>query len=329
MTSKFKGSEINIGGRQDLSTELGVLFSANRYGKLLNMVERIAIPRAGAKIRNSITATLQQIAGAPVPADFYIYDVDTVKKLLKRRDLLTPINKKFYDKLYKSDFSKNHIDLSLRLLKSFGYIEILEDYKGRYALLTILGDLVKSHIENISKKRRKGATLNVLLTLVLPGLIFSTKARVIFGLYYSLDHDLKSYYTSLATRIFGVERRYEGLERSALEVLNEIILTRGGMSRSYISETAVLIRLFSGLRKVYGDDLFELFRASNIYVRSRYERSYRIDIAVWDIMSTSPRLNVTDFEKKYNVELTALLDKLVEKFEVAETQLRIINGHGI
>jgi septum formation topological specificity factor MinE len=267
------------------------------------------------RLQKILLLSLQNLKKEPIPSEYTIsLTKDNLDKIRKSRTVGESL-KKFMMELKKElNASKTEINISLRLLKGLGYIEIGE-YKGYRIFLTMLGNILKKFI---SKKE-----YNRLDVLVIPSFAFTTKARLVYGLYYSLGSDFKAWYNALRRDLF--EDKLYGMERIASEVLHEIVLSDAGRSPNYYPESILLVNIFSGLNKAHGNKLIDIFRTLNKYVRFEWSNKmptrFPYKAGAWEALEILDYPNIKQIEEYMGLNLEPLINELKENFEIIENQL--------
>jgi hypothetical protein len=229
--------------------------------------------------------------------------------------------------LKKTGISEAQYLIALRVLRGLGLLEIFKKGNVTVTGLTKLGYVVRGFIT--SKKRL--SFKDILSAMIISSFPFSTKMRLIYGLYYMNGEDYPGFYRTLRAYLFEYhpntkQRYYDGIERLGLEVLDEMVLTKAAQSNVYVSETEILVKLLKGYLAIFDDDiskLNELFRSVNKSHRYLHSDKFTYESAAWEALSSGPYTDLNEILKKYKLnELKPLLSTLKEKFEEIEYQLQ-------
>jgi hypothetical protein len=224
-------------------------------------------------------------------------------------------------------------EVALRILRGLGHIEIFYWKGTRYAGLTPLGGVVRDFVTDESVPRHVKTH-----ALILSSLPFSTKMRVVYGLYYIYGLDYGGFVATLiSTTIFGYDPDlgiypYADVGRLALEVLAEMKLTRAGRSERAISETEILAMLLEAYTRQFGGRASfneAIFVPLNEKLRYEYYRFNRTmyKVAAWKALEVkpAPTMKLDEALKRYNLtDLQPLIKRLGEKFEDIERILRCL-----
>lgn len=177
--------------------------------------------------------------------------------------------------------------------------------------------------------------MNGFHALIISSFPFSTKMRAVYGLYYMHGVSYSGFYATLRDKLFAYDwerrlRHYEGVERPALEVMEEIVLTRAGSSKLYVSETQLLTKLLEGCLKAFNggkEGLNELFRAVNKQLRYKHSERFAYESAAWEALRPGAYPELKDILRNYGLaRLQKLVDSLDMEFTAIEYQLRCLNG---
>jgi hypothetical protein len=212
----------------------------------------------------------------------------------------------------------------LRILRGLGHVELLYWKNQRYAILTPLGEVVRDFVKD--ERIPENARLHALIISSFP---FSTKMRVVYGLYYMHGVGYGGFYATLKDKIFRYdwERKllyYKGVERPALEVLMEMAFTRAGHSEKAVSETELLTMLLDMYAQRFGGKqrLNELFRAVNHHLRFKHHDKFDFEVAAWEALGPGvyPILDKV-LEEHGLTSLRPLIDRLEKEFARIEYTL--------
>jgi hypothetical protein len=212
----------------------------------------------------------------------------------------------------------------LRILRGLGHIELLYWKNQRYAILTPLGEAVRDFVKD--ERIPENARLHALIISSFP---FSTKMRVVYGLYYMHGVGYGGFYATLKDKIFRYdwERKlwyYEGVERLALEVLMEMAFTQAGHSEKAVSETELLTMLLDTYAMQFGGkhQLNELFRAVNHHLRFKHHDKFSYEVASWEALAVGFYLSLDKALEKHGLTaLWPLIDRLDKEFASIEYTL--------
>jgi hypothetical protein len=221
---------------------------------------------------------------------------------------------------------EKHEEVAVRILRGLGHIEYFYWQNRRYAIVTPLGDIVRDFIKN--PKTHEDAKLHALIISSLP---FSTKMRVVYGLYYTHGISPGGFYATIRDKIFryDFDRKipyYGGVERLALEVLLEMVYTRGS-SDVAVSETEILATIIDAYAEQLGGkrNLNELFRALNHRLRFKHKDRFEYEAAAWEALAPGSYLPLDKALEKYGLTaLKPLIDRLDSKFTGIEYTLRCL-----
>jgi hypothetical protein len=218
---------------------------------------------------------------------------------------------------------REDLNVLAHLLRGLGCIEIFEKGAVKYVAPTKLGATLRD-VLGLQPTEKEIAIASLISTA------FSTKARVVFGLYGSLGLSPQNYYVTLrrTALVWREGPNYEGMERVALEVLGELHLTNAFSSEEYVSEAQLLLQLFRGLHDRYGDCLIEAFKAVNRDLRFpnvKPDEKYRA--GAWDLLQPGTVSSVKEIEEKCGLRgLKNALDSIRDKFVEIEQQMVALYG---
>jgi hypothetical protein len=301
--------------------------------KRVNALENIfAVKRvnaAGRRLRATLLALLSSLEKPPIP-DCPMYWADGVGRIVKERATVTMVTRRFFEKLAKDKgVYEGDLEIALHVLRGLGLLEVFQLGNLRFAGLTRLGSVVRSFIGG------EGVPEHVKLhALIISSFPFSTKMRVVYGLYYMHGASYSGFYATLRDKLFAYDwerklRYYEGVERPALEVMGEIVLTRAGSSRRYVSETQLLTKLLEGYLKVFNGSkqkLNELFRAVNKQLRYKHHGKFAYESAAWEALSPGAYVELADILREHGLtQLQQLVGDLDREFAAIEYQLYCLN----
>ena len=281
------------------------------------------------KLQKSLINLLLYIDKPPIPSDYTIlFSADSISKIVNDKSIMFQISKaKKEEFLKKAGISESQYLIALRVLRGLGLLEIFKKGNVSVTGLTKLGYVVREFIT--SKKRL--SFKDMLSAMIISSFPFSTKMRLIYGLYYMNGEDYPGFYRTLRAYLFEYhpntkQRYYDGIERLGLEVLDEMVLTKAAQSNVYVSETEILVKLLKGYLAIFDDDiskLNELFRSVNKSLRYLHSDKFTYESAAWEALSSGPYTDLNETLKKYKLnELKPLLSTLKEKFEEIEYQLQ-------
>jgi len=262
------------------------------------------------------------------PVDFCIqFSADTIDQLVRERIYVT--------QLPISEFTDPEV--AYRILRGLGLIEIFY-WKGpwrtelaRYSVLTPLGALFKDMIEG--DKIRSNIVVDA---LVYSSLVFTTKARIVFDLYYIHHLNTRKFYETVKSRLFGgpVKRiglaYYEGVERLAYEILHELIMTRGGTSDRFISETEIVLMFmdsFCTANNYTKRHFVNIFEALNRQFRYKHRDRFVYGAGAWEALEAADRIDLDKLINPYRLEyLKPVFERLDREFANIESILQCIYG---
>ena len=174
-------------------------------------------------------------------------------------DIITPdLDKldektKFDTKDFKNN-EKRRMKALLHLLDSYGLISEykLDDNRLR-CVLTYLGEIVFKFIKELEL-----SIYDKIALLLIPGLLFKTKARIIALSALGGLNNLRELYNSISAKFFG--GTLKGCERVAYEILEEIHFIGGGVVDNYITSTQITLCGLSYLGLINLSDSFNNFK---------------------------------------------------------------------
>jgi hypothetical protein len=312
----------------------GVIVSLEGNIKRVNALENIFVARRGGiairRLRTALFTMLPSLEKLPIP-DCPLYWADGISKIVREKVTVTMITRRFFEKLAKEGgVHEGDLEVALRILRGLGLLEVFRLGNLRFAGLTRLGSIVRDFVGD------EGVPEHVRLhALVISSFPFSTKMRVVYGLYYMHGVSPSGFYATLRDKLFAYDwerklRYYESVERPALEVMEEIVLTRAGSSRRYVSETQLLTKLLEGYLKVFNgskEGLNELFRAVNKQLRYKHAERFAYESAAWEALRPGAYSELKDILRSYGLaQLQQLVDSLDREFTAIEYQLHCLNG---
>lgn len=249
-----------------------------------------------------------------IPQYCVMYWVDSIRKVVG----------------YLSEVPEQPLDeIVIRILRGLGHIEFFYWKGKRYVGLTPLGEVTRDFIKNerMSQSIKRHA-------IILSSLPFSTKARVVYGLYYSHGISPGGFYGTVRSRLFDydpktLKRYYDGMTRLAIEVLIELVMTRGSSSYG-VSETDILTLLIHNYVQQFGGKITfnnDIFKPLNYELRYKHKDRLTYMAGAWDALTPlTPDKSLNEVLKKYNMtELQQLIKVLDEKFMSIEYTLTCLN----
>jgi len=302
--------------------------------KRVNALENIFAAKRGSvavrRLRAALLAVLSSLEKPPIP-DCPMYWADGINKIVKEKVAVTMITRRFFEKLAKErGVHEGDLEVALHILRGLGLLEVFRSGNVRFAGLTRLGSVVRDFVGG------EGLPEHVKLhALIISSFPFSTKMRAVYGLYYMHGVSYSGFYATLRDKLFAYDwerrlRYYEGVERPALEVMGEIVLTRAGSSKLYVSETQLLTKLLEGCLKAFNggkEGLNELFRAVNKQLRYKHSERFAYESAAWEALRPGAYPELKDILRNYGLaRLQKLVDSLDMEFTAIEYQLRCLNG---
>jgi len=302
--------------------------------KRVNALENIFAAKRGSvavrRLRAALLAVLSSLEKPPIP-DCPMYWADGINKIVKEKVAVTMITRRFFEKLAKErGVHEGDLEVALHMLRGLGLLEVFRSGNVRFAGLTRLGSVVRDFVGG------EGLPEHVKLhALIISSFPFSTKMRAVYGLYYMHGVSYSGFYATLRDKLFAYDwerrlRHYEGVERPALEVMEEIVLTRAGSSKLYVSETQLLTKLLEGCLKAFNggkEGLNELFRAVNKQLRYKHSERFAYESAAWEALRPGAYPELKDILRNYGLaRLQKLVDSLDMEFTAIEYQLRCLNG---
>jgi hypothetical protein len=311
-----------------------VVLSREGNIKRINVLENIFVVRKGGitgrRLRAALFTMLSSLEKPPIP-DCPMYWADGIHKIVKEKVTVTMITRRFFEKLAKDKgVHEGDLEVALHILRGLGLLEVFRSGNVRFVGLTRLGSVVRDFVKDESLPEY--VRLHALIISSFP---FSTKMRVVYGLYYMHGIGYGGFYATLRDKLFAYDwerkfRYYDGVERLALEVAEEMVLTRAGSSKLYISETQLLTKLLEGYLKVFNGSkqkLNELFRAVNKQLRYKHHDKFTYESAAWEALRPGAYVELADILREYGLtQLQQLIDSLDREFTAIEYQLYCLNG---
>lgn len=136
--------------------------------------------------------------------------------------------------LKSENLSKGLRKMVLPLLRSYGMIEIFKVANRTKIVLTALGDIVSTFI-----KESKLSDTEKLSLILIAGMLFKTKARVLTLSILSGNSNLRDVYNAVSARFFRGDLK--GVEKVAFEILDEIRCVSAGIVKEYASQTQIAL----------------------------------------------------------------------------------------
>jgi hypothetical protein len=249
----------------------------------------------------------------PIPYYCVLYWVDGIKNVIT----------------YLSEMPEMPVEdeIILRILRGLGHVELFYWKGKRYVGLTPLGEIVRDFVrdERVPQHVKHHS-------LVISSLPFSTKMRVVYGLFYSHGVSPGGFYAILRYYVFSYDQKtwkryYDGLTRLALEVLIETVMTRGS-SRYGVSETDILTMLIYNYVQQFGGKVAfndSIFKPLNYELRYIHKDRLTYMAGAWEALAP-PYKPLDEALRKYNMmELQTLVKKLDENFMKIESILFCLN----
>ena len=226
---------------------------------------------------------------------------------------------------------KKRMKAILHLLDSYGLIGVykLEDNKLR-CVLTYLGEKVFKFINELELSSYEKVSL-----LLISGLLFKTKARIIALSALSGLSNLRELYNSVSAKFFG--ENLKGCERVAYEILEEIHFIGGGVVGNYITSTQIALCGLSYLGLINLSNSFNEFEINleGKFISPSDFLALDLEVTNGDYMGFGIRSDIkpSSLEEmmkklqrrrkyKYGNELPRLIEMLKEEKERIETNLR-------
>jgi hypothetical protein len=312
------------GNEEVLSALEGAFTTAGRRGRAFKL------SKTAIALLRSLEKTL--------PGEYTVlFSIDAIEKIISDKaavlevtnEYLRDLAKKVGYRKYQKYFLPNY-SIALHILRGLGLLEVFSKGDAKFIGLTKLGKVVKDHLESARLPYVKE-----LSAMVLASLPFSTKMRVVYGLYYMYGPDYAGFYATLRDKLFARDpstklRYYDGVERLCLEILYEMVLTKAGGSEVYLSETYVLTKLLEGFLKLFSGDkskMNELFRALNKYLRFPHHNRFPYESAAWEALVPGSYLDLDEALERYKLSsIRPLMERLHEEFASIEHQLRGLYG---
>jgi hypothetical protein len=338
-------------------TQLGYLIEVkNNKERISALEELLTRDKIAIRMRKAIITLLTSIDKQPIPPEYtVVYSIESIKKIINDRSAMFSLSKKrreeiakkasatTSEKKKKSEQKKSKrakkelvvekdITLATSILRGLGLIEVFPKGNSWVAGLTVLGSIVKDYVASsrISDSKKIEA-------LILASFPFSTKMRVVYGLYYMYGPDYAGFYATLKDKLFTYDpqrkiRYYDGVERLGLEILHELAMTMSGGSRMYISETQLLVKMLTGYlaQEKYGGNkakLNDVFIALNYYLRYPHSNKFTYEAGAWEALAASKPRELDEIVKTYKLkEIRGLFEKLKQNYTIIEHQLRGLYG---
>jgi hypothetical protein len=346
----FKGVALRI-------TQPGYLIEVENNKERISALEKLFTrENVAIRIRKAIITLLTSIDKQPIPPEYtVVYSIESIKKIINDKSAMFSLSRKRREEIAKKAnaasseekkkskqkkskkakkklVKERDIALATSILRGLGLIEMFPRGNTWVAGLTILGDIVKGYVASsrISDSKKIEA-------LILASLPFSTKTRVVYGLYYMYGPDYAGFYATLKDKLFTYDpyrkiRYYDGVERLGLEILHEVAMTMAGGSRMFVSETQLLVKTLTGylVQKKYGEDktkLNDVFVALNYYLRYPHSNKFTYEAGAWEALAASKPGELDEIVETYELkEIRSLFEKLKQNYTVIEHQLRGLYG---
>jgi hypothetical protein len=319
-----------VARKKDVYSKIRLLEVLFKYEK--EKVKKLRVKEAKeqvSKLQKSVINLLLYMDKPPIPSDYTIlFSADSISKIVNDKSIMFQISKaKKEEFLKKAGISESHYLVALRVLRGLGLFEIFKKGNATVIGLTKLGYVVREFVTF----KKQLSFRNVLSAMIISSFPFSTKMRLVYGLYYMNGEDYPSFYRTLRAYLFEYHpisklRYYDGIERLGLEILDEMVLTKAAQSNVYVSETEILVKLLKGYLAVFDNDILklnELFRSVNKSLRYLHSDKFTYESAAWEALSSGPYTDLNETLKKYKLnELKPLLSKLKERFVEIEYQLQ-------
>lgn len=331
-------------------TQLGYLIEVkNNKERISALEELLARDKTAIRMRKAIITLLTSIDKRPIPPEYTVmYSIESIKKIINDRSAMFSLSKKRREEIAKKVSAtisvekkkskqkglvvERDIVLATSILRGLGLIEVFPKRNSWVAGLTVLGSIVKDYVASSSISDSKKIE-----ALILASLPFSTKMRVVYGLYYMYGPDYAGFYATLKDKLFTYDpqrkiRYYDGVERLGLEILHELAMTMGGGSRMYISETQLLVKMLTGYlaQEKYGGNkakLNDVFIALNYYFRYPHSNEFTYEAGAWEALAASKPRELDEIVKTYKLkEIRGLFEKLKQNYTIIEHQLRGLYG---
>jgi len=283
-------------------------------------------------LRYELAALLASTGKEPIPGYVHFITAEVLDKVLSEKfsvksfaDLVRDVRTALASMGLSVGESalKNDLNILVHLLRGLGCVEIFEKGGKRYVALTKLGAALREILGSQPTERE-------IAIAALISTAFSTKARVVFGLFGSMGLSPQNYYVTLrrGALAWGREPSYEGMERVALEVLAELHLTNAFSSEKYISESQLLLQLFKGLQGYYGDRFVEAFKAVNGELRyPNVKPDARYRAGAWDLLQPGSVPSVDEVEEKCKMKgLKKAVESIRDNYAEIEHQMVALYG---
>ena len=314
-------------------THLGYVIELRGNVKRLEYLRKVFTRSKKQGVQNLRKAILTILTSMELPTipGTPAFSARTVENITKDRTALQKLTKKNIEVFARKEgITLQDSVFALRILRGLGLVEVFYRDNKSMIGLTRLGRVVRDFLVK-AKVGKLG--LKEITSTILASLPFSTKMRVIYGLYYIYGPDLRGFYNTLRSHLFG--DNYRGLEKLGLEVLYEIALTRAKSinvmtKEDYISDTHLLITLLESFLELYEgriERFNEVFKAINMYIRYPHFKDYRYRVAVWEALESETHLELNEVLEKYKLTyIRPLINMLLENFMSIEEQLRSLYG---
>jgi len=337
--------------------QLGYLIAVkNNRGRISALEKLLTNEKKALGIRKAILTLFTSIDKQPIPPEYtVVYSPENIRKIINDRSVVFSLSKKKREeiakkantvgsgekkkpkqmksrKIEKELVNERDIALAANILRGLGLIEVFPRGNTWVAGLTMLGRIVKDHVA--SSRISDNKKIEALLLASLP---FSTKMRLVYGLYYIYGPDYAGFYATLRDKLFAYDpkrkiRYYEGVERLGLEILYEVAITMAGGSRMYVSETQLLVRTLTGYlaQKKYSGDktrLNEVFITLNYYLKYPHSSKFAYEAGAWEALTAGSPRELDEVIEKYKLgEIRDLFEKLKQDYVAIEYQLRGLYG---
>jgi hypothetical protein len=338
-------------------TQLGYLIEVENNEKRISALEKLLTKeKIAIRMRKAIITLLTSIDKRPILPEYtVVYSLESIKKITNDKSAMFSLSKKRREEIAKKASAasseekkkpkqkkskkakkelvkEGDIALATSILRGLGLIEVFPRGNSWVAGLTVLGNIVKDYVASsrISDSKKIEA-------LILTSFPFSTKMRVVYGLHYMYGPDYAGFYATLKDKLFTYDphrkiRYYDGVERLGLEILYELVMTMGGGSRMYISETQLLVKMLTGYlaQRKYGGDkakLNDVFITLNYYLRYPHSNKFTYEAGAWEALAASKPRELDEIVETYGLkEIRGLFEKLKQYYTVIEHQLRGLHG---
>jgi len=246
-------------------------------------------------------------------------------RVLPKSMLLNLLGKQVGE-VYGTTPSRSMLNVIIHVFRGLGLIEYIPRKNRYYVVLTELGSVVNDMVKRAGKLVRK--PVNRVLLSVLPSLVFSTKARLMFPLVVQ-NLARHEYLTTIKGRLYTDE--LHGLERIAFEVMDELVITDAGRSKIYIAEYQLLENLIIGLKKLLGEALIDIFVLLNREIRypysSKYPNKYPYSLGASAILTQGRTVEIEHLAPELRELINELISSLKTEFVAIEDQQQILHGY--